>query len=96
MKGIIPDDIRLRTNKIGFTSPMGKWLSGGLRDLVMDTLTSQSFAESNLFSGKTIRDSGLQLLEQNNLPGFSATVWPAVNAHILARQFQKYSNGLSR
>jgi asparagine synthase (glutamine-hydrolysing) len=96
MEGIIPDNIRLRTNKIGFTSPMGKWLTGGLRNIVKDTLTSQSFGESNLFSGKTIRDSGLQLLEQNNLPGFAATVWPAVNAHLLARQFQKYSNGLGR
>jgi len=94
MTGIIPDALRLRTNKIGFTSPMGQWLAGGLRPLVQDTLTSNDFVESNLFNGKSIRDSGLQLLHSGNLPGFAATVWPAVNAHILAKEFNRHRGAL--
>lgn len=88
MSGIVPDALRLRTNKIGFTSPMGQWLASGMRPLVQDTLTSTDFIGSNLFDGKAIRDSGLQLLEAGNLPGFAATVWPAVNAHILVNTFK--------
>ena len=92
MNGIIPDVLRLRTNKIGFTSPMDQWLAGGMRGIAQDHLTSSGFVGSNLFNGKVIRDTGLQLLESGNLSGFAATVWPAINAYLLENQFRNKRN----
>ena len=87
MRGVVPDDIRLRTNKIGFTSPMGRWVAGGLRSLVEDTLGSDGFKSSNLFDGRSIAERGLQLLRAGDFPGVAAVTWPAINAHVLANQF---------
>jgi hypothetical protein len=34
MRGILADQIRTRTVKIGFQSPLGDWMNGGLGDWV--------------------------------------------------------------
>ena len=39
MKGIVPDEVRLRRDKIGWNAPMHEWLSGPLRPEVESILS---------------------------------------------------------
>lgn len=85
MAGMMPDSIRLRTNKIGFTTPLDEWMRGNLRDWVMDLASSQNFLTSNIWDGKAARAK----LEQG-LSGecSTAAVWPIINAAVLQKTFK--------
>ena len=52
----LPDEIRLRKQKIGFASPMVTWYHEGLRDHVLDSINSRAFLESEVWNGRLIRD----------------------------------------
>jgi asparagine synthase (glutamine-hydrolysing) len=43
MKGIIPEKIRMRRDKMGFVTPEEVWMKTVLKDWVIDILTSESF-----------------------------------------------------
>lgn len=83
--GLMPDSIRLRTNKIGFTTPLDEWARGGLRTWFLDLAASRSFLESDAWNG----ESGRAMVERS-IAGHGSinAVWPAINAHVLAATFR--------
>ena len=86
MAGLLPESIRLRTNKIGFTSPLDQWMRGSLRDWVMDSVTSQNFQESSVWHGPNVRAAAEQALAGQR--SFNV-IWPILNAHALQRGFSR-------
>jgi len=86
MAGLLPESIRLRTNKIGFTSPLDLWMRGALREWVMDTVSGQEFQQSSVWNGPSVRAATERAMAGQG--GFQA-IWPILNAHILQRGFAR-------
>jgi asparagine synthase (glutamine-hydrolysing) len=84
MDGLLPDSIRLRTNKIGFTSPLDLWMRGALREWVMDCVADQEFQQSLVWNGANVRKAVGQAMAGQR--GFQA-IWPILNAYALQRGF---------
>jgi asparagine synthase (glutamine-hydrolysing) len=84
MVSLMPDPIRLRTNKIGFTSPLDEWTRGKLRPWVGDLASSRSFLESSVWNGGAVRAA-----VDRALSGKASInpVWPILNAHCLQEGF---------
>jgi asparagine synthase (glutamine-hydrolysing) len=89
MKGVLPDSIRLRTNKIGFTSPLDQWMRGALREWVMDIVASRDFQQSSLWNGANVR-----VAAERAMAGFGSfnVIWPILNAYALQREFKRAAN----
>ena len=56
MRGVLPEKIRTRKGKLGFSSPMSVWYQFGLKSLVLDTVNSRAFLQSEIWNGQAIRD----------------------------------------
>lgn len=55
MKGIVPNEIIYRKDKIGFNSPMESWLNKDIKIWVNDLIHSKDFIESKLIDGKQVQ-----------------------------------------
>ncbi|SFF46134.1 asparagine synthase (glutamine-hydrolyzing) [Thermoflexibacter ruber] len=87
MQGIIPEGIRQRTLKIGFSAPLYEWFSGELKEYLLDTVCSQSFLQSPLWNGKLIANFVAQRVKNNTWDRYECTqIWKYLNAHILMNQ----------
>jgi asparagine synthase (glutamine-hydrolysing) len=85
MRGLMPEDIRLRTNKIGFTSPLDQWARGAMKPWLQDTVNSRRFLESAVWNGPAVRDT-----VERSIAGAGSLnpVWPIINAHVLGVTFR--------
>lgn len=54
VRGLVPDSIMTRRDKIGFSAPTADWLRGGLREWWSDLLGSKSFRERGCFREKGV------------------------------------------
>jgi asparagine synthase (glutamine-hydrolysing) len=55
MRGVLPESVRTRGDKIPYKSPLGEWWRGPLLELVRDTVNSNSFLASEIWDGPAIR-----------------------------------------
>lgn len=86
MNGLLPDEIRLRKNKMGLNAPMQTWFSGPLKDYINDEVQSLSFQSNPLFDGR----SWMAFLNARNKQADwsfqdSLSFWPVLNAHLLMK-----------
>ena len=56
MRGVLPEEIRRRRNKVGFMSPIEDWYKGSLKYFVLDSINSKLFLESDIWNGPLIRN----------------------------------------
>lgn len=54
MKSILPEDIRLRKNKIGFNCPLVEWIKGPFKYYFLDHIASRNFKECSLINHKNV------------------------------------------
>src|SRR5207237_7400355 len=54
MKGVIPEKVRSRKDKIGFATPEGQWFSTVGREYIKSIFSSRSFAERGYFNPSVI------------------------------------------
>jgi asparagine synthase (glutamine-hydrolysing) len=80
MRGILPDQIRTRTVKIGFQSPLADWMNGGLGDWVWKRSQTPHFLESPVVNGPAIRDF--------IAPRHAAKNWNNTDARLVWRHLQ--------
>lgn len=66
-KGIVPEKILRNKVKIGWSSPMGEWLKGDLRDWFLDEINSVDFINCNLVNSKTYRDNAMEYLNSERV-----------------------------
>ena len=85
LKGLMPDGVRLRTQKIHFSTPIGEWSRGALKPWLLDMTSSRSFLDSPVWDGPATRELVVQAVAgQANISG----AWPVINAHLLQEQFK--------
>ncbi len=56
LEGIIPDRIRQRRLKMGFSSPMVEWFNGGMASLILDTIEHPLWKGSPFWNAEAITD----------------------------------------
>ena len=54
MRGVVPEPLRLRRDKLGFTAPVTDWLRGGLADWLWDEVNDPEFLRSELWDGPAL------------------------------------------
>ncbi len=84
MRGLMPESIRLRKQKIGLNAPMRHWFVKELRELILDVVHSRDFLESDIWNGPALRDFAEQRIENDSWTwGDCVMFWPYVNAHLI-------------
>ena len=86
MKGIIPEKVRLRVDKRGFSTPMDEWYrTEGFQKLVKEILDSDSFAKRGYFIPEEAKK-----LYQRHLSGeinVSKDIWKWINLELWFREY---------
>jgi asparagine synthase (glutamine-hydrolysing) len=54
MRGVVPEPVRLRRDKLGFNAPIANWLVAGLEDWLWDLVNEKEFLSSDLWDGQTL------------------------------------------
>jgi len=89
MVGILPEQVRLRTDKMGFVTPEDIWfrtsLQGMTRDILQDPRTSQ---RGYLNVAEALKEFDAHVEGKKNL---SSTIWRWVNLELWSRQFMDNS-----
>ncbi|MBW7941831.1 MAG: asparagine synthase, partial [Candidatus Kuenenia stuttgartiensis] len=86
MKGILPEKIRLRTDKMGFGTPEDEWFrEKEFQSIVFDVLSSESFRKRNIVNPKvTIKLYKKHLTGKINI---SKEIWKWVHLELWFRMF---------
>jgi len=86
MKGILPEKIRLRRDKIGFGTPQDEWFREPTwQNIVNEVLNSESFKSRNLVNPKIAQE-----LYQMHLSGevnISQEIWKCIHLELWFREF---------
>lgn len=88
MKGIMPERIRTRRTKLGFTSPTPNWFRGALGDWIANEVSQPAFLQQDLWNGEAIRD---YVRARNNAETWTLNdcerIWPYVQTHLWRESF---------
>lgn len=88
MRGVVPDPLLERRDKIGFMPPLLEWLRSGLGDVAWESVQRPEFVESELWDGPAIRDFVAARHRSNSwAPGDALEVWPFVQAQLWRENF---------
>ena len=86
MKGLLPESIRLRTDKIGFGTPQDEWFrSVEFQRLVNDILFSKSFLNRNIIEPDVARRLYQKHLDREI--NIAQEIWKWINLEIWFRRF---------
>ena len=86
MKGIIPEKIRLRRDKIGFDTPQDEWFrKPEWQKIIEEVLFSQSFKDRNIVNPAIARDKYKKHLEGKI--DCSAEIWKWIHLELWFREF---------
>ena len=88
MHGILPESIRLRKDKIGFSSPMIDLYKNSMKPFILDSLNSQEFLESSIWNGKLIRDYIEKCYINHDYKSMIKS-WKYIQVMILMRAFKE-------
>ena len=85
MRGVVPDRVLDRTDKIGFSAPTGAWMRGGLEPWWKELVTSQSFLDRGCFLPKGV----VKLIERTEAGDDEAALhlWRVAIVEQWARRF---------
>ena len=74
MRGIVPEPLRVRRDKVGFNAPVHEWLGGPLGDWLWEELNDPDFLRSELWDGPALLSLGRAKRE-------SGSPWSPAEAH---------------
>jgi len=85
IKGIVPESIRCRMDKMGFVTPEEIWMKEDLRPFILQVLSSDTFRMRPYWdAGAVIRDY-LAFLDQKS--PYSPEIWRIINTELWLRKF---------
>ncbi|MGH7707359.1 MAG: asparagine synthase-related protein, partial [Vulcanimicrobiaceae bacterium] len=88
MRGVVPDAVRLRRQKVGFNAPLAMWFGGPLRDWLWDRVNEPGFLDADVWDGRAIRTFVEQRRASNVWSWSDAErVWPFVHAQLWRTHF---------
>jgi asparagine synthase (glutamine-hydrolysing) len=83
MRGVLPEKVRTRKSKLGFSSPMPNWFNGALGDWVWSQVQTPAFLASELWNGPAIRDfTAIKHRDKSWTLNEANRVWRFVQAHL--------------
>lgn len=86
MRGIVPEVVRTRRNKIGFNAPLPLWFAGPLREWLWEIVNENSFLHGEEWDGRAIRDFVATKRAGDAWSwGEGEAVWPFLHAHLWRR-----------
>ena len=88
MTGLVPDEIRLRRDKLGFVFPLIDWAGGHMRSYICDHLNSNAFRTGAVWNAKTIARDVETAFAQGDMAKVRHA-WPFVQGSIIARCFSE-------
>jgi asparagine synthase (glutamine-hydrolysing) len=89
MKGILPEKVRTRMDKMGFVTPEALWFRTAAREKAWEILNSKSFGERGYFNTREIRRAFGEHIEGRRDLGFAPWRW--INLELWMRQFRVLS-----
>jgi asparagine synthase (glutamine-hydrolysing) len=54
MRGVVPEPLRVRRDKLGFNAPVAEWLGRGLADWLWEEVNDSEFLRSDLWDGRAL------------------------------------------
>ena len=88
MRGILPENVRQRRDKMGFVTPEKVWLKAELGELLWDVVHSTSFAQRGYFDVQEIHRMIAEHRSDRRDLSFIATRWLTVELW-----FRKFIDG---
>jgi asparagine synthase (glutamine-hydrolysing) len=85
MKGILPEEIRNRMDKMGFVTPEDIWFRTVLRNQIYEIISSKSFAERGYFDVDKVQEAFKEHCEGKR--NISFIIWRWVNLELWMRTF---------
>ncbi|NMB79539.1 MAG: asparagine synthase, partial [Methanomicrobiales archaeon] len=85
IKGIVPENIRCRMDKMGFVTPEEVWMKEDLRPFVLEVLSSPSFQERKYWNADAVIKNYLAFLEGKS--PYSFEVWRIVCTELWLQTF---------
>jgi asparagine synthase (glutamine-hydrolysing) len=86
MKGILPEEIRLRTDKIGFDTPQDEWFrEKEFKTLVLDILDSELFKSRNIIKPEIAKE--LYQKHLNKEINIAKEIWKWIHLELWFRKF---------
>lgn len=84
MKGILPEDIRTRTHKIGIAAPLLEWFNKEIKEFVLDETHTTAFKNSQLWNGKNASENLAADLKNGELNmNKCSKYWSLINANLI-------------
>jgi asparagine synthase (glutamine-hydrolysing) len=85
LKGILPERIRMRTDKVGFSTPEGDWFNQpGLQNILSDVIFSASFSGRGFFNVDYCKQQ-LELLKKYNK--YNLEMWKWLHLELWFRKY---------
>jgi asparagine synthase (glutamine-hydrolysing) len=85
MKGILPEKVRCRRDKLGFATPENEWFRGPLREMVLTGVEQTLALYPRLLNAKGVRAHAADMLEGRRPVDFS--LWRIISLGIWGRVF---------
>jgi len=87
MKGLMPEAIRLRKQKVGLNAPMYDWYNNKLSQIILDEVNSSAFLNSPYWNGKEIAAFATQKTRAKTWHGNDECMafWRYFNTHLLQK-----------
>ncbi len=84
MKDLMPEEIRMRKNKMGFTAPITNWLTKYMKEFVLDTVKSEQFKKMPfLDSDSFAKEFNAKFGRADTDTNFYVKVWCLINAFLI-------------
>jgi asparagine synthase (glutamine-hydrolysing) len=84
-KGLIPESVRCRMDKMGFVTPEEVWMKEDLRPFMMEILSSRSFRSRPYWDPGAVTGNYLAFLEGKS--GYSPDLWRIACAELWLQKF---------
>ena len=93
IRGIVPESIRCRMDKMGFVTPEEVWMRDELRPFVRELLSSDSFRARKYWDAGAVAQSYSAFLDGKS--AYSPEIWRVVCAELWLRKFFDRRNTLA-
>ena len=85
VKGLIPESIRCRMDKMGFITPEEVWMKDDLRPFMLEILSSRSFQSRPYWNATAVAGNYREFLDGKS--GYSPDLWRIACAELWLRKF---------
>jgi asparagine synthase (glutamine-hydrolysing) len=85
IRGLVPESVRCRMDKMGFVTPEEVWMREDLRPFVLEILSSQAFRGRNYWNAEAVIRNYLSFLEGKS--DYSPEIWRIVCTELWLRRF---------